>query len=79
MDIYSRKSRWKLYLGLAAIVILTISSFYSSYLANEIAKEERNKVEQWHLATQQILTLPPDVEQTLHLSILSSNTTIPAV
>ncbi|MFT4760811.1 MAG: signal transduction histidine kinase [Paraglaciecola sp.] len=79
MDIYLKKSRWKIYLAVAAMVILAISSFYSSYLANEIAKEERNKVALWHLAQEQIRTLPDDVEQTLHLSILSSNKTIPAV
>lgn len=66
-------------MAVAAIVILAISSFYSSYLANEIAKEERNKVEQWHLAQEQLLILPPDFEQTLHLNVLSNNTTIPMV
>lgn len=79
MDIYTRKSRWKLYLAIGGILIVVISMIYTNYLANQIAEEERKKVEQWVLSLNQIPKLPADFDQTLHLNILSSNTTIPAI
>ena len=44
MDIYSRKSRWKIYLFIAGAIILIISLFYTRYIATELAKSERAKV-----------------------------------
>lgn len=45
MDIYQNSSRWKIYLGIAAIFIVGVSLFVSNYLANQIAEGERKKVE----------------------------------
>ena len=81
MDIYSRKSRWKIYLAIGGILIVLISMVFTNYLANQIAYEERKKVEHWILAQEQINdpSLPVDFETTLHLSLLNSNTTIPCI
>jgi len=45
MDIYSRRSRWKILLALAAFVLLIITLVYSNYLAEKLAEGERNKAE----------------------------------
>ena len=50
MDIYSRKSRWKLYLGVGGAIILLISLFYTRYLSQMLGEVERTKVENWVLA-----------------------------
>ncbi len=83
MDIYTRKSRWKIYLSILALAIITISMIYTNYLASMLAKEEQNKVEQWILA-QELLTDTDneDFENcdfTLHHEILSANKTIPVI
>ena len=43
MDINTERSHWKIYLALAAIVILLISLFYTGYLAQRLREGERNK------------------------------------
>ncbi|MEO1515567.1 MAG: HAMP domain-containing sensor histidine kinase [Bacteroidota bacterium] len=80
MDIYTRKSKWKVYLALAGAFILAISLFYTNYLATKLADEERKKVENWVEAIQRIggdeLN---DCDYTLHYKISSSNSTIPVI
>lgn len=86
MDIYARKSRWKLYLGIGGAVILLISLFYTRYLSQMLAEVERTKVENWVLAQEQLndperLSDPDKMNEdvTLQLEVLQSNTTIPVV
>lgn len=81
MDIYSRKSRWKLYLGIGGAVILLISLFYTRYLSQMLGEVERTKVENWALAMEQ-LTDPNrslDEDITLQSEIIKSNATIPII
>lgn len=81
MDIYSRKSRWKLYLGIGGAIILLISLFYTRYLSQMLGEVERTKVENWALAMEQ-LTDPNrslDEDITLQSEIIKSNTTIPII
>ncbi len=52
MDIYARKKRWKWILFLSALVIVTISLWYTNTLVRKIAKDERNKVKIWAEAIQ---------------------------
>lgn len=47
MDIYQRKSRIKLALIIAALLIAIGSLWYTNQLASKIAKEEENKVRLW--------------------------------
>ncbi len=80
MDIYTKKSRWKLYLGIAGILILLISLVYTNYLSEKLAEGERTKVENWVLAQQQINDSEREFEDlTLQTSILRSNSTIPVI
>ena len=84
MDIYSKKSRWKLYLAIAGVIIVLISLLYTNYLASKLAVEERNKVELWLEAQEAInQELNPSCENcldfTLHFKILQANTSIPVI
>ena len=52
MNIYSKKQQWKLWLVVAAVIIVGVSLWYANLLVNKIAKEERAKVKLWADATQ---------------------------
>ena len=54
MDIYTQKSRWKIYLAIAGILIVALSMAYTNYLADKLTIEERNKMDQWGLAQDMI-------------------------
>lgn len=45
MDIYEKKSRWKVYLALAAIAIIAISMLYTINISKQLADGEKSKVE----------------------------------
>ncbi|MDZ4683224.1 MAG: HAMP domain-containing sensor histidine kinase [Saprospiraceae bacterium] len=86
MDIYSRKSRWKIYLAAAGALIVAISVLYTNYLAGKLAKEEENKVRLWAQAQDELdpksdeeLERFANCSYILHLNILESNTTIPVM
>jgi len=44
MDIYKRKSTWKIYLAFAGLVIVLITMYYSNFLANKLASNEVKNV-----------------------------------
>lgn len=78
MDIYSRKSRWKIYMAGTGVVILLISVFYTNYLSKELAEGEQYRVENFVLAQGQISDPDKQFEDlSLQLQILERNTTIP--
>jgi len=79
MDIYTRKSRWKIYLAIAGIIIVAISMVYTNYLTNRFAEEERTKAKIWVQALEAIPKADINCELTLHQMILTSNTTIPVI
>ncbi len=80
MDIYKRKSRWKLYLAVAGAVIVLISMFYTKYLTDKLEQEEVKKVQQLKTALE---TLSQAMEDTMQCDVsfqtnfLSENTTVP--
>ncbi len=43
-DVYRRKYLWKVYLGIAAVLLLALSTVYTNYLADRLAEGERDKV-----------------------------------
>lgn len=89
MEINSERSHWKIYLALAAAVILLISLFYTGYLAQRLREGERNKALLLFNAYEDIfgqanpdatdIELGADLEKdlTLPLSILEANKDIP--
>lgn len=52
MNIYHKKKRWKIILGLVAIAIVSVSLWYSNILAHQIALDERRNVTLWAEAIQ---------------------------
>lgn len=84
MDIYSKKSRWKLYLLLAAFIIIVISMFYTTNVADKLAEQERGRVELWAKAMSELLNTSDDEackdqELDFVFSIVQENKTIPAI
>ena len=84
MDVYNRKSRWKIYLAVAGIVIVLISLIYTNYLTQQLAKEERNKAQIWARAMEKLNEpMEPECEQckdlTIFLEIIRANQTIPVM
>lgn len=71
-------SNWRTWLALLALAIVISTIFYSRYLANKIAVEERNKVELWVTASKAIFD-NPDLPLTLPNLIRNDQTTIPII
>ncbi len=80
MELYAKKSRWKIYLAIGGLLIVAISMAFTNYLANKLAQEERKKAENWLVALERTATAGLDnCDYTLHQKILESNTTIPVI
>ena len=82
MDIYSRKSRWKIYLAIAGIIIIIISIVYTNFLASKIADEERKKVVQLQGAYEKVSFDNFDesnCDLTFQNDFIISNTTVPII
>jgi two-component sensor histidine kinase len=84
MDIYTRKSWWKVYLAIAGIIIVAISVYYTKYLADNLKLEEQTKARNW--ANAMVLLNDMDEEDialncdvTLHTEIIQSNKSIPVI
>jgi len=70
---------WKTLLALLAILIASGTIIYSQYLARKIAKEERQKVEQWVEASKYIINVGPDADITFAARIVTENKSIPII
>ena len=77
MDIYQKKSRWKLMLVLAGLTIVLISLVYTNQIARQVADEERAKAKLWADAINAANGKLDEL--TFITSILSGNNTIPAI
>lgn len=77
---YSHKKRFKLFILLGAIIIGSLSSFYTKHLVDELKLEEQKKVELWAEATR-LLVQPGnnDASIGLTLEVLKNNTTVPVI
>ncbi|WP_306641167.1 sensor histidine kinase [Sanyastnella coralliicola] len=53
VNLYSNKQRWKIFLLIAALVIVGITLWYSNAIAEKIRQEEQLKVQLWSEAIQQ--------------------------
>lgn len=62
-----------------AILIVSGTIFYSQYLAYKIAREEKQKVEQWIEAGKFLINSPGDADTRLASMILTENKTIPII
>lgn len=70
---------WRTVLALIAIGIVSGTIWYSSYLAEKIAKEERQKVEEWAEASSLLLSPSTTGDTRLHLRIIQDNAEIPII
>lgn len=80
MELYEQKSRWKIYLGLAALMLMIISGLYSNYLANKLKEGERNKAETFALAMKNLNKMDPKNQDVVVLEQeIVFNTKIPVI
>lgn len=70
---------WRTALSVIAIAIVTGTIFYSQYLANKIAAEERQKVETWVEAEKFLISSPPDTDTKLVSAVITNNDDIPII
>src|SRR3982750_2508999 len=69
---------WRTLLALLAIVIVSGTVLYSSYLAKKIEGEERQKVEEWIEASNSLLN-PLSNDTRLPFKIIQDNDDIPII
>jgi signal transduction histidine kinase len=70
---------WRTGLAVIAILIVSISVFYSQYLARKITKEERLRVSQWVEAEKLLVSDTTGISTKLVSLIVPENTTIPII
>ena len=76
---FSQIFNWRTGLAIIAMLIVSGTIFYSNFLANKIAKEERMKVEQWVEAARFLATSPSDADTRLASLITTENKTVPII
>jgi len=64
---------WRTLIAIIAILIVSGTIVYSRYLANKIAVEERQKVEEWVEAGKFLINSPPEADTRLPLKIIQDN------
>ena len=68
MELYAKKSRWKLYLFLVAMVILAISTLYTNHIATKLAQGERDKADLWAKTMEEFQNREVDYEEDVTLN-----------
>lgn len=66
MDLYSRKKKWKIFLAVLALVIISASVYYTNVLVSEFAKQERDQIRVWADAVQRRASLMNYTESFFH-------------
>jgi signal transduction histidine kinase len=80
LNIYSKKLRWKQILVLIAIAIAAGSLVYTNQLADELASEERKKVELWAKGTKFLASVTDDnTDISFVFEVVKDNVTIPLI
>jgi signal transduction histidine kinase len=80
LNIYSKKLRWKQLLVLIAIAIAAGSLVYTNQLADELASEERKKVELWAKGTKFLASVTDDnTDISFVFEVVKDNITIPLI
>ena len=76
---FGQITNWRTLLSVLAILIVSGTIWYSSYLANKIEKEERQKVEEWVEASTSLLNPANTGDTRLHLKVIQDNDDIPII
>ena len=75
MEIYKRRSRWRILLAGLGMIIVVITSFYSYYLAQELSEKERKSVKLLSIALNEMnKNNDLNADFTLQLEIAENNT-----
>jgi signal transduction histidine kinase len=74
-----QRLNWRILLAFLAIGIVSGTIIYSKYLARKIAKEEREKVEEWVEAGKFLISSPSDADTKMVSMILTQNKSIPII
>jgi signal transduction histidine kinase len=70
---------WRTLFSVVAVVIVIATIFYSRYIGNKIAVEERQKVQAWVDAQQFIARAGPDQDISLATQIMAGQSSIPVI
>lgn len=70
---------WKTLLALIAVIIVTGTIFYSRYLARKIAREEKQKVEEWVRAGRSVINGSDSAQIGLAMYIMTQNKSVPII
>src|SRR5690349_9418806 len=70
---------WRTLLAVIAILIVSGTVWYSSYLADKIEKEERRKVDAWVEASSLLASPNFTGDTRLNLRVINDNTDIPII
>ncbi|PVD52501.1 sensor histidine kinase [Terrimonas sp.] len=76
---FQRFLNWRTALTAIAVIIVVATIFYSRYLADKIAKEERLRVETWVEAGKFLINSPQDIDTKLVSAIITNNDDIPII
>lgn len=81
IDLYSKKSRWKIYLAIAGVLILAMTLVYTNYLASSVAERERQAMDIWVKAYETMMeqTEDPNYDLSFQLSVMQTNQYIPVI
>lgn len=80
MNIFSLRSKWKLFLLVCAITVGISSLIYTKYLVDNLSDEERKKIEIWteiYRLLNEASVDDPNLD--FYLQVLENNTTIPVI
>lgn len=77
--IYDSRGRWKIGFLIIALIIALSSIVVSNRFVSVLADEERNKMEIWAEATRELSVGLAGDDQTLILSVIQGNKTIPVI
>lgn len=79
MNIYSRKSTWKLLLIAGLLLIVVASILYTNFLAHKLANEEKKKMQELADAYKAVNTAADNADLNFMLEVIRGNTTIPVI
>jgi len=73
------KNRWKVYLAIAAVVIVSIAVYFTTMLTSQLKEQERERIQIWAQAINEQLAGEDDQNLTFVQSIVVGNKNIPAI
>ncbi len=78
-NIYESKEKWKIALIAVLILIVISSILYTNYLAENLAKEEKKKVELLASVFKKLNSADADVDISFMFEVIKSNETVPLI